>query len=894
MSSLLEISPETRSTLHTGGSVLQPQSLLTQRQTPHPQAGSGNFFTMMARGLIGSFTQPARVAGMTGRTLSDFALMTPRGQAASNFIGRAAKAIGVTPTGAQAFARGFYGQTGSKFNPLAYGDDFGGGSTATIESMKGWTGRQVAGQFMETAFNLTAPFIGVGIGAKGVRAGVLTNRAARLSIAARRAAIQGGRIAGVGAAEGALFSAASLLQRDMAIEENLQDILIGAGLGVGLGLGVGAVGRIGGAGARTVQRVGGEVIGRVTDTELARIGRRAMTETFSVKERLRRLGAGGVVDLFENLDRQVDIRSGRLIVRMQDAGLETLTRRERAQLLDVAEGRMFASELTPKVLQVYNAFRRTTEEFAEEASQLGRIVKVGRGELREFRRRENYFPHVFPSVQTLKRPQSRVRQEVLEDTVRRGEFSNVQAAAKALDSFIERAESGKGGEFFVDWLMQTGQVRTRAEARGLMDRTFKKGRFKVAASLERARQFNNPFYDPDPARVLPSYIQQQVESLEMLRATGVVNQKGVLRKGAEVDKILGKLGSKTGKDARAEAQQLVRVVRGAIEEAHGVDEVMAFMRRTQIPKLAFAQILNLGQPLNVLLKSKSPMALASGVARAFTGDGKRFALLSGATTEAALKSARRKFSAEDTYADLFLHYTGFNLSERFNRRVASNAGATYVSRMFKEAQKTTGRKRTRAIEILREFGVDTDTAFQRGGLSEDDLFMAGNIMSEMTNFRSRPMDLPAFMSTSYGKTIFQFKSFSFQQAKLIKDTLKTDWKRGDGKAVLADLIILGIVFPMGGEVINEIRSTILGTERPTSFLDRYLQNFLTLGGLGLWLDLAVAARQGFLLEAVTGPVVGSGVQLSELTARGDLLEDRGIKWMLRQTGFGGAVANRMD
>ena len=155
---------------------------------------------------------------------------------------------------------------------------------------------------------------------------------------------------------------------------------------------------------------------------------------------------------------------------------------------------------------------------------------------------------------------------------------------------------------------------------------------------------------------------------------------------------------------------------------------------------------------------------------------------------------------------------------------------------------------------LKELGVDVDTALARGFLTREDLLNAGSKLVEQTQFLSRPIDLPGFMSSPWGKVFAQYKSFAYQQVKYMGRILKNDLaEQGMKSKFIRDLVIMGTVFPMTGEVLGDIRSLVTNEKRPTGFLDRYLSDLTSAGVYGLVADSMRAASQGKLGDFVLGP-----------------------------------------
>lgn len=191
---------------------------------------------------------------------------------------------------------------------------------------------------------------------------------------------------------------------------------------------------------------------------------------------------------------------------------------------------------------------------------------------------------------------------------------------------------------------------------------------------------------------------------------------------------------------------------------------------------------------------------------------------------------------------------------------------------------------------LKELGVDVDSALARGFLTREDLLEAGSKLVEQTQFLSRPIDLPGFMSSPWGKVFSQYKSFAYQQVKYIGRILKNDLAENGVKSkFMRDLLIMGTVFPMTGEVLGDIRSLVTNEKRPTEFLDRYLSDLTSAGVYGLVADSMRAAQQGDLGDFVLGPTFSDISKYAQniLTANGSGLAKQSIS----QLGFTRPLVN---
>jgi hypothetical protein len=210
---------------------------------------------------------------------------------------------------------------------------------------------------------------------------------------------------------------------------------------------------------------------------------------------------------------------------------------------------------------------------------------------------------------------------------------------------------------------------------------------------------------------------------------------------------------------------------------------------------------------------------------------------------------------------LFLKATGFSATEKMNRTIAANAGRSYGTRLFKQLVKNPNNKRAR--RILEELGVNVDSAIKNKTLSDDDVLMMAKKFTDMTQFRSRPQDLPLFASSPGGKVFFQFKSYIYGQTRLLNKTVVEEMKNLSFGRATRNLLILATVFPLAGEVIADIRSLISGRERESKGLTRYLEDIAQVGAMGILLDTLNAGKYGRGAEFLAGPSVSDAGELIE-------------------------------
>ncbi len=496
----------------------------------------------------------------------------------------------------------------------------------------------------------------------------------------------------------------------------------------------------------------------------------------------------------------------------------------------------------------------TDEQIERLAS--GRAVRItGK---RDFVARSFYYPHVIRDVSNMKR--GRLREDILENLVSQEIVADKEEGELLLDAYIRFIEDGGREKVLIDHMVDTGQARSKAEAVVKLNR-FRQRTIKRSGSMEHAREIDLPFYDPIPARVLPTWIAQNSIRLTQIQMLGQENQL--------VNHMVTRV-AQTGGDAEL-TRKAVDVIMNIVNEGDtGAAKISRFLRMLQGFKLGMASIPNAFQSLNTYLKSDLS-STAYGLGRYLTPEGRRFGTESGAALESVINESLRHAGGGDNVLGKFLRATGFSATERMNRIVAANAGAKYATRLFEDLQRN--RNNTRAWDTLEQFGINPENALEDGVLTPDDILIFAKKFTDLTQFRSRPQDIPLFASSPAGKVFFQFKSYIYGQTRLLNDEIIGEIKAavsgGGGGArrswrALRALLILAILFPMAGEVISDIRAIMKGQKRKTKGLDRYLDDVAQVGTAGILGDLINASHyQGGILKWAAGPSVSEVADWSQ-------------------------------
>lgn len=448
-------------------------------------------------------------------------------------------------------------------------------------------------------------------------------------------------------------------------------------------------------------------------------------------------------------------------------------------------------------------------------------------------------------------------------------FKTFEQAEAFLDEwvkFVKKNGRGMGKEnILVKGMVSSGQAKNPDEAIKLLDLYRRNlSKVKLGSYLENERLFDFPIYNPFPDETLLTYAADSFKRIELVNNFGYkfTGNRVVM---PEIEKAIERVRKSFGRgsDDVKEFNKFLNIALERVEKGTPAEKASLWLRTLSIPKLTFAQIVNVGQaPLNTLLVTDANV-MFKGLIRSFSHVGRKEAMLTGATLESTIHDAMRASSGFD-FGSWWLKKTGFVFTEWWNRTVAANGFKMWTEKNFARLLKNQNDDFARIT--LQELGINVDRALQRGKLTDFELLKAMQIGVEKTQFKSRPIDLPYWASSPIGKVFWQFKNFSYQQTTLIKDELSKQIAQGDYRRTARMLLILSTVFPMTGEVLNDIRSLVNQSRRPTDALDRYLQNLAMSGAWGMLGDMMQSADYGSF--EVASPTLSSISELGKHLLKG--------------------------
>lgn len=591
---------------------------------------------------------------------------------------------------------------------------------------------------------------------------------------------------------------------------------------------------------------------------------KATSELRSVGSRLERLSpeTKQINKLLNETDTVASIETGKKALELKNLKLEKIQKKNPTELFNVTdalEGRISPEKLTSQGKSLYDFFDKTRKETASLAKEKNLKIKTRYGKDLDFVERKDYIPHQIPDNAELAK--GAVRKDVITNLVRTKFAKSPKEAAAQIDKYIEFRDTGGSAnrDYFAQKLVDSDQAKTLSEANGKITRFFKASRQQRSSNLEKAREVDLPFYDPNPLRYIPKYIESTQKRLA---------SAGTLGPNFEVaDSLLGKIKNP---DAQKVARELIKVARGANEPGSvTANRVLQAGRKASTFKLnPLSAITNIGQSANSLLAS-NPTSFLKGAVKSLTKEGKSNAIESGALSESVLRGVQNAAASEGNLIGKYLKSTGFTASEKMNRTIAANTGIEWAKQMGKRLSKNPNDKF--ALKELDALEIDPKKILaQKGILQKDDVLRAAKTFTGQTQFLSRATDLPRFFTSSeLGKSMMQFKSFSYQQAKFIASKTIGELKTGNPGRFARNLAVLATVYPMTGEVISDIRALLQGKPRTTKGLQRYIEDATQVGAFGILSDIVNAASfSGGVANSLIGPSFSTAAKDLELLVKG--------------------------
>ena len=276
----------------------------------------------------------------------------------------------------------------------------------------------------------------------------------------------------------------------------------------------------------------------------------------SVGNRLQRFGDEGK-EIYSRVlaqDNNAKQRFGSFLVKADESGLGKLSRASKLNVLDALEGRINQSILTPEENKLFTTYSEYLSKTASEASAKGLKISTAKGEKIPFTSRKNYAPHEIISADDVLN-ETKLYKDAIQDSVRRGEFKNIEEASAVAKDYATLMESSKKGlvrgvkksNKWVEYMAKNNKTSVkfteeelqkinsseklggdllkklnsaRDEAMATTMKFAKRSRSPQSGSLEKSREFNSPFYNPDIDLAMLRYAEETSGRLSAVEQFG--------------------------------------------------------------------------------------------------------------------------------------------------------------------------------------------------------------------------------------------------------------------------------------------------------------------------------------------------------------------------------------
>ena len=373
----------------------------------------------------------------------------------------------------------------------------------------------------------------------------------------------------------------------------------------------------------------------------------------------------------------------------------------------------------------------------------------------------------------------------------------------------------------IQHLIKTGQATNADEAAQKLRYAADVTRNRKFGNLEAAREVDLPGYERTKEALL-DYIEGASNRISQAEIFGPKDEKSL--------DLINQI-AQSGGDADT-IKHLYDIAVGAKKYSQGSKEFTGLLRRIHTTtKLGLGAITNVGQNVNTATVTGAGRTISAMIAAA-KPEAQDFALKAGVTLEGVLNDVKEGGGFTGKVIGK-VTAPGFGKVERFNRSVAAWAGKGYAEDLARQAVQ--GSKD--AINTLSKMGLNADEIIKRGGqLTESEAIKAARNIVERTQFKVDPQDLPGWASSPWGKTVTQFKTFSYNQTAFLSNEIIKPFLKGDMMPVAR---FLAIGLPVGAGV-TEARNLIQNRKPEENPVKRGQQYLSKVGGLGLVGDAATA------------------------------------------------------
>lgn len=370
----------------------------------------------------------------------------------------------------------------------------------------------------------------------------------------------------------------------------------------------------------------------------------------------------------------------------------------------------------------------------------------------------------------------------------------------------------------IQHLIKTGQAADATDAAQKLRYAADVVRNRKYGNLEASRIVDLPGYDKTK-EALFNYIEGASNRISQAETFGPKDEKSL----SLINQI-----AQSGGDADT-VKHMYDIAVGAKKYGQGSKQLTGALRRfNTTTKLGLGALTNMGQNVNTATVT-GPVRTLAGMVGAMKPEAQDFALKAGITLDGVLSDLKEGGGFAGKVMGK-LSAPGFNKVEKFNRVTAAWAGKGYAEDMAKAAANGS----QAGIEALQKMGLNPEAIIKRGGsLTPEETIKAARNVVERTQFKVDPQDLPGWANSPWGKTVAQFRTFSYNQTAFLGREILQPAQKGNF-APLARFLAVGL--PVGAaltETTNVLRNR-KSEENPAKRVMQYAQK---VGGAGLASDL---------------------------------------------------------
>lgn len=430
-------------------------------------------------------------------------------------------------------------------------------------------------------------------------------------------------------------------------------------------------------------------------------------------------------------------------------------------------------------------------------------------------------------------------------------------------NYTEALGTKKGLTDAAQHLVKTGQAKDFGAA--VAQLRFTKNEYaRPFGHFERSRTLDLPNYDKSK-NALVNYVSGAFNKV------GHAEQFGA--KGEVAHTLIGNIAAEGRNADRAQRNYEIATGNYAKHQP-GEHDIPGKIRAAQrVTKLGLSSVLNATQSVNTAAKTGIVRTATAALKQMRKAD-RDYVEQTGVRVESVINALREQTGGASKLAKSgnfvkkvlgkALDAPGFGAVEKFNRGVAAVAGRDWADSLAAKGS-------PQAIKVLREkLGVEGEIGKK---LTQEQQIQASRKIVELTQFKTGAKDLPGWTDSPMGKTVAQFRTFSYKQTGFVYNELLKEAVKGN-PVPLMRFIAVGV--PIGitaGGIRNKLGGKpFYGDTKGQDELHKLLGATFTgssnVGGTGLAGSAIFLAQNrksknlpSYVAGDVGGPTVGLGASV---------------------------------